>query len=142
MCEVRWPPWQWRLPAIWGTKSTRAIGPGSGGAHYVSAISGNLVDDDLVGNAAQRRLFLNRRDRRLVQDRGHRGRVDHGSGDVDRLRGRQALNARGNVDGLAEIILPLVEHHRETRAFMDADLDHQIVPAAFGVELIHGGAHP
>ena len=78
----------------------------------------------------------------LLQDRGHRGRVDHRPGDVDLLRGRQALNPRRDVDGLAEIILPLVEHHRETRPFVNADLDHEIVGAALGIERVHRRAHP
>src|SRR3954453_14227698 len=42
----------------------RAIGRKRGG-DYVSAISGNLVHDHFVSDPAQRRLFLNRRDRLL-----------------------------------------------------------------------------
>ena len=58
------------------------------------------------------------------------GEFDHRAGDVDLLRGRQALHAGGDIDGLAEIILPLVEHHRQAWAFVDADLDDQILGAA------------
>src|ERR1700694_2886474 len=90
----------------------------SGRTHYDSAISGELINGDLVGNAAQRGLLLNRRNRFLVQDGGHRGSVDHRPRDVDRLRGRQALNPGCDIDGLAEIILTLVEHDGEARAFM------------------------
>src|SRR5205085_5351252 len=55
------------------------------GSHYVRSTvialpsrpapartSRNFVDHDLVGNAAQRRLLLDRLDRRLVQNVGHR----------------------------------------------------------------------
>src|SRR5271166_335759 len=75
----------------------------------------NFIDDDFVGNPAQRRLFLDRPDRLLVQDRGDTGRLDHRPCDVDRLRGRKALDAGRDVDGLPEIVLPLVEHDREAR---------------------------
>jgi len=45
-------------------------------------------------------------------------------------------------DGLAEIVLPLVEHHREARAFVNADLDDQIfLLATPGVEFLHRRAH-
>src|SRR2546421_10584740 len=104
--------------------------------------SGYFVHHDLVGDAAQRRLLLNRPNRFLVQDGSHCGSFDHRPGDVDFLRDRQALNPRGNVDGLAEIILPLVEHHGEARTFMDADLDHQIISPTLGIELVHRGTHP
>src|SRR5260370_40044523 len=92
------------------------------GTHYYSAISGDLINHDLVGNAAQRGLLLNRDNRLLVEDGGYRGSVDHRPGDVDRLRGRQALNPCSDIDGLAEIILALVEHDGKARTFMDADL--------------------
>src|SRR5260370_41992704 len=97
--------------------------------HYYSAISGDFINDDLVGNAAQRGLLLNRDDRLLVEDGGYRGGVDHRPGNVDRLRRRQALNPCGDIDVLAEIILALVEHGGKARTVMDADLDHQSVPA-------------
>src|SRR5450631_699380 len=129
------------VAVIWARSSTRAIHAGSSPC-YVLAISGNLINHDLVGYAAQRRLLLNGRNRRLVQDGGYRGRVDHRPRDVDRVRGRQALDPCRDVDGLAEIILPLVEHDREARTFMDADLDHEVLGSAFGIERLHGGAHP
>ena len=64
------------------------------------------------------------------QNRGNRGRLDHRTGDVDLLRGRQALHPGCDIHGLAEIILPLVEHDGETRAFVNADLDDEILGAA------------
>jgi hypothetical protein len=51
-----------------------------------------LVHHDLVGNAAQRGFLLDRLDRLLRQDLGDRRRIDHRAGDVDFLRGRQALH--------------------------------------------------
>ena len=39
----------------------------------------------------------------------------------------QALHAGGDVDGLAEVIEPVVERHREARPLVDADLDQQIL---------------
>ena len=58
------------------------------------------------------------------------GALDDRPGDVDFLRGRQALHPGCDIDGLAEIILPLVQHDGEARPFMNADLDHQILGAA------------
>src|SRR5882762_941038 len=46
-------------------------------------------------------------------------RIDHRAGDVDLLRGRQALHPGGDIHGLAKIILPLVEHHRKARTLVD-----------------------
>ena len=37
------------------------------------------------------------------------------------------LHARGDIDGLAEIILPVVERDREAWPFVDADLEQQIL---------------
>src|SRR5882724_13555114 len=70
------------------------------------------------------------------------GGVDHRPRDVDGLRSRQALNPCSYVNGLTEIVLPLVEHDREARTFMDADLDHEIAGPALGIERVHGGAYP
>src|SRR5581483_12211613 len=100
-----------------------------------------LVHHHLISDAAQRRLLLDRLDRLPRQNGGDFGSLDHRRSDVDFLRGRQALHPRGDVHGLAEIILPLVEHDGETRALMDADLDHEVVAAALGVELLHRRAH-
>ena len=60
---------------------------------------------------------------------------------MDFLRGRQALYPCCDIHGLAEIILPLVEHDRETRAFVNADLDDQVLGAARQIELCHRRAH-
>src|SRR3954453_21431715 len=120
----------------------RAIGRKCGGNTLPFGNSGNLVHNHFVGNSAQRGLFLNRCDRLFVQNCSYGGRVDYRTGNVDRLRGRQALDPGRYVDGLPEIILALVEHDREARAFMNADFDHQIVSAALGIERIHRGAHP
>src|SRR5580704_2034903 len=130
----------WReisMGIIWRGKSTRAIAAGSatalplgnlwaGDPAKVCHPSGNLVDHDLVGDAAQRGLLLNRRDRFLVEHFGNARRIDHRASDMDRLRGRQALHPGCDVDSLAEIILPFVEHDREAGTLMDADLDHEI----------------
>src|SRR6516165_5036118 len=100
-----------------------------------------FVHHHFVGNAAQCRVLLDRPDLLFLQDRDHPGGFDHRCGDMDLLRRRQALHPRGDVDGLAEIILPFVEHDRKTWAFMDADLDDQVLAAALFVELTHRSAH-
>src|SRR5579871_3331943 len=102
---------------------------------------GYFVDQHLVGDPAQRGLFLDRPDRALLQDRRYGRLLDHAAGRMNRSRGREPLNPRRDVDGLAEIILALVEHHREARPLVNADLDHEILGAALGIEVIHGGAH-
>src|ERR1700743_3012729 len=98
---------------------------------------GNLIHHDLVGDAAQRGLLLNRPDRLLFQDGGDAGRVDNGARDVDLLASRQALHPCRDIDGLAEIVLALVQHHRKTRPFMDSDLYDQVGLAPLGIELVH-----
>src|SRR5258708_19628191 len=73
-----------------------------------SAVLRYLVHHDLVGNAAQRRLLLDRLDGFLRQDRGHRRRIDHRARYVDLLRGRQALHPSSPTAALPQLILPLV----------------------------------
>src|ERR1051326_6848230 len=117
---------------IWVKTAVPAIGR-EPAARYVSAIippSRNFVHDDLVGDATQCGFLLDRRDRGLVQNVGNRRRFDHRSGDMHGVRDRQSLHPRGDIDGLAEIVLALVEHHREAWPFMNADLDDEVLPAA------------
>src|SRR5579872_216888 len=87
----------------------------------------NLVDQNLVGDPAQRRLFLDGPDLLLSQDGRDLRRIDHAAGDVNGLGGCKALNAGGDIDGLAEIILTFVQHDRKTGSLVNADLDDQIV---------------
>ena len=56
--------------------------------------------------------------------------LDHGFGREDRARRGKALDARGDVHRLAEIVLPVVERHREARPLVDADLEQQVLAAA------------
>src|SRR5579859_4068422 len=52
----------------------------------------------------------------------------------DRARGGEPLDAGRDVDGLAEIVLTVVEHDGQARTFMDADLEEKIlVPVALEV---------
>ena len=69
------------------------------------------------------------------------GMIDDGPGRIDRPRVREPLHARRDVDGLSEIILPVVEHDREAGPLMDADLEQQILAAVLGVEGAHRLAH-
>ena len=59
------------------------------------------------------------------------------AGRENRGVGCEALNARGDIDGLAEIILSLIEHHGEAWPFVDADLHDEIACKA-----AHGFTHP
>src|SRR6185436_2505103 len=95
-----------------------------------TSLSRYLVHHHLVGDAAQCRFLLDRPESRFLQNGGDRRGIDHRRSDVDLLRGRQALHACSDIDGLAEVILPLVQHYREAWALMAADLDHQILLAA------------
>jgi hypothetical protein len=72
---------------------------------------------------------------------GALGIVDHRRRRQDRTRLGKALHARGDVHGLPEIVLPLVEVHRQARPFMDADLEQQILAAVRLVQRAHGLAH-
>ena len=53
----------------------------------------------------------------------------------DRVGLRQALHAGGDVDRLAEIILPVVEHHREARTLVEPDVEREILAAALSLIL-------
>src|SRR5215475_2735753 len=89
-----------------------------------------FVHHHLVGDAAQRGVLLDGPDRLSLQNGGDCRRIDHRCRDVNLLRGRQALDARSDIDGLSEIILPLIEHHGETRPLVNTDLDNEILAAA------------
>src|SRR5215472_18697354 len=78
----------------------------------------NLVDRHLVGDAAQGRAAeLGGEAAGLEQGRGF-GILDHLLGHQDRARGRERLHPRGDVDGLAEIILAVVERDGEAGSLM------------------------
>src|SRR4051812_25551310 len=53
--------------------------------------------------------------------------ADHLPSRVDRARGSEALYTRGDVHGLAKIILTIVEYDRQARALMNADFENEIV---------------
>src|ERR1043166_22641 len=126
---------------IWAGTRGHAIADASCRRITFTQQSRYLVHHHLVGDAAQRGFLLDRPDRLILQNGGDAGRLDGGRGDVNLLRRRQALHARGDVDGLAEIVLPLVQHHRKAGAFMYPDLDDQILLAALAIERLHGFAH-
>src|SRR6516162_5954851 len=103
--------------------------------------SGNLVDGDLVGDAAQstalryrlQPIYLEQcRSLRVGDDRSRR---------QDRARIGKSLDARGNVHRGAEIILPVIEHHRKARPLMDANLEQEVIATASIIELVHRIAH-
>src|SRR5579859_5452860 len=101
----------------------------------------DLVDRVVVGDAAQRALLSDRRQTFLCQQRAGLGVLDHRAGCPNRGRRRQPLHARGDVDGRTEEILAIVKDDREARSLVDADLQLQILAAAFGVQLFHRLAH-
>ncbi|MCY1515787.1 hypothetical protein D9M68_503890 [compost metagenome] len=67
--------------------------------------------------------------------------VEHGAGGEDLARTREMLDARSDVDRLAEIILALVEVDGDARPLVDADFQQQILGAPVLVELSHRLAH-
>ena len=76
--------------------------------------------------------------------RKQRGRClifDHRLGGIDRAIYGKVLHARGDVHRLAEIVLPVVEIDRETRALVDADLEQQVLVATLVVQVLHALAH-
>ena len=54
----------------------------------------------------------------------------------------KALYAGGNIDGLTEVVLPVVEIDCETWSLVDADFQEKIVAAVLGIQLKHRLAHP
>src|SRR3984893_9001569 len=86
----------------------------------------DLVDRHLVRDAAQ--LDASERWRQpvgLKQGAGMRVR-HHLFRRHDRARGRKALDARRDIDGLAKIVLLAVERDREAGSFVDAHLQAQV----------------
>jgi hypothetical protein len=55
--------------------------------------------------------------------------LDDRSGRENRTRGGKALNTRGDVHRLTEIVLPIVHHHREAWSLVDSDLEQQVAIA-------------
>ena len=53
--------------------------------------------------------------------------LDHRLGGEDRAGVGEALHPRRDVDGLAEVVEPVVERDREARPLVNADLDQQIL---------------
>src|SRR5262249_29415348 len=104
-----------------GATSIRCISAPHPG-HLMSVIrngSRDLVDrhfgsDAAQGYAPERRL----EPIVLQQSRGLRV-LDHRFRHHDRARGREALDARSDIDGLAEIVLLVIERDREARSLMD-----------------------
>jgi hypothetical protein len=77
---------------------------------------------------------------------------DHGRGRQDRTRIRKSLNA-GGVHCGPEVVLAVVEHDRQARPFVDADLEQQVSldlsdPGQCAVQLVGAtsrippGVHP
>ena len=61
--------------------------------------------------------------------------ADHPFGGENRRRGGETLHGRA-MRGSTELVLPLVEHHRKARAFINADLQDEV-----GSQFAHRGAH-
>src|SRR5271168_1229657 len=74
------------------------------------SVSRNFIHHRLVGDAAQRCALQRRLEPRVLE--GFRGLwiLHHRPGRQDGARGGEALDARGQVHGLAEIVLTLIEH--------------------------------
>src|SRR5664279_1858381 len=92
-----------------------------------SSASGDFVNLDALGHAFQRLALEGRHEPVLGEQRGRRLVLDHRLGGVNRTVDRQVLHARGDVDGLSEIILPIVEIYGEAGAFVDADLEEEVL---------------
>jgi hypothetical protein len=63
------------------------------------------------------------------EQRGRLRMRDHGRGRQDRTRIRKSLNAGGDVHCGPEVVLAVVEHDRQARPFVDADLEQQVRPS-------------
>src|SRR6516225_9553157 len=63
-------------------------------------------------------------------------------GHEDCARGCKALHPGGDVHGLPEIVLAVVEAHSETWSLVNADLEQKILVAALGIDVRHRLAHP
>ena len=88
---------------------------------------------ELVGDAAQGCLTLDRGNPAVRQDRCAARIGYNGPAREDRLRQGQVLHAGGDVHGLPEIVLTFVEHHGQARALVDADLQEEVLAFTRGV---------
>src|SRR5262249_18906 len=115
-CELAARRWRYRnLINIESRRETLMQAPhlATGRLSALHFNSSDLVDRHLARDAAQcyapeRRLYP------AVLQQGRRLRVlDHRFRHHDRARGCEALDARGDIDGLAEIVLLVVKRDRE-----------------------------
>ena len=91
--------------------------------------SWDLVARRPLGDAAQR-AALRHRAEPAGREQARRLRMrDDRPGRQDRARVGEPLHARGDIYRPAEVILAVVEHDRQARPLMDADLEQQIVAA-------------
>src|SRR5271170_7038438 len=100
-------------------------------------VSRYLIHHRLVGDAAQRGALQRRLEARVLEDLRGLWILDYRPGRQDGARGSEALDARGHVHGLAEIILTFVQHDREAWPLVNADLEQQILVPAFGIDARH-----
>src|SRR5215470_1749919 len=95
----------------------------SAGRCYPTAGSRNFIHRGFVGDPAQSSLLNGRREAVGRQDLRRLRILDHRLGGKDSARLGETLDARRHVDGLAEIILPIVKRHREAGTLVNADLE-------------------
>src|SRR6266478_2486254 len=91
--------------------------------------SRDFVDHELVGDAAQGGAFGQRREPAGPKDRRGLRMADDRLGREDRARRGKPLHPRGDVHGLPEIVLAVVERDGEARPLVNAYLEQQVAVA-------------
>ena len=116
--------WAWHLP-----RPDRGSRPETSAAAE-PRVSRDLVDRQRGGDPAQGVALPHRREAAGLEQPGRLEVLDHRAGREDGARGGEPLHARGDVHGLAEVVLALVERDREAGPLVDADLEQQVLAVA------------
>src|SRR3984957_19046620 len=89
----------------------------------------HLEDLELVAQSPQLRGPGGRSIARFAEHARDLRAFDDWLGREDRARVGQLVHARGDVDSLAKIVLPIVEHDGEARTRMQPDIQRQVLAA-------------
>src|SRR5512140_7932 len=119
-----------------GRKARRARMPAR--RHAARGASGEPVERHLAVDALEEGAVRPRAEGRAPYDVLGARRAEHGVRDDDLVGRRGALHARRDVDGLAEVVEPLVRLDRDARPRVEPDLELQLAARA---HLPHPAGH-
>src|SRR5580698_70807 len=144
MCALRQAPLNHIAPLLaqtWRTPAPREAKLLSRRRMFQSRLR-DFVDRHFAGDAFERGLLRAWRNAGFGQQRCRLRVVDHRLGGEHGVRDREPLHPGGDVDRLAEIIEPVIEHDGKARTLMDADFENEVFAARLLANGADRGAHP